>query len=174
MSSDEPKKKTKLQETLEASEKEGKFDFLKELEKHDDIETMKNLVCKFLFEHEATRRDQLRVDLINIGSLFYAGAIGKIVTGPLERMKIILQTQTLWRQNPAIDLRETKFIGLFKGNIVLKQEIKAEQGVRSFWRGTSANVIKTLPTALLRVAVFDQLKLLIMYKGDIYYKVLCF
>lgn len=46
MSSGEGKPKTKLEEAVAKSKDEPKFDFLKELEKHDDIETMKTLVCK--------------------------------------------------------------------------------------------------------------------------------
>jgi len=54
---------------------------------------------------------------------------------------------------------------------LFESELRITQGFRSLWRGTAPNLVKTVATSFLRLGVFDQLRELILTKGDIYYKV---
>lgn len=69
-----------------------------------------------------------------------AGAISKTVVAPIERVKLLLQTQD---SNPKIKSGE---LPRYKGIIDCFARVAKEQGVSSFWRGNMANVVRYFPT----------------------------
>lgn len=69
-----------------------------------------------------------------------AGAISKTVVAPIERVKLLLQTQD---SNPKIKSGE---MARYKGIIDCFARVSSEQGMASFWRGNMANVIRYFPT----------------------------
>lgn len=81
-----------------------------------------------------------------------AGAISKTAVAPIERVKLLLQTQD---SNPRIKSGEIKrYTGI--GNCFSR--VSAEQGFASFWRGNSANVIRYFPTQAFNFAFKDTIK----------------
>jgi len=83
-----------------------------------------------------------------------SGAIAKTLTAPMERVKLLIQTQDeiptiiygdLQKYNGIIDC----FIRVFK-----------EQGFMSFWRGNTANIVRYFPTAAFNFAFKDSIKAL--------------
>jgi len=81
-----------------------------------------------------------------------AGAISKTAVAPIERVKLLLQTQD---SNPRIKSGEIpKYTGI--GNCFTR--VSAEQGMASFWRGNLANVIRYFPTQAFNFAFKDTIK----------------
>lgn len=79
-----------------------------------------------------------------------AGGVSKTVVAPIERVKLILQTQDANTQI-ALDKR-------YKGIWDVFRRLPSEQGVSSFWRGNMVNVIRYFPTQALNFAFKDKYK----------------
>jgi len=81
-----------------------------------------------------------------------AGAIAKTCTAPIERVKLIIQTQDA---NPRIRSGEVKrYTGI--GNAFAR--VYSEQGLAAFWRGNMTNVIRYFPTQAFNFAFKDSIK----------------
>merc|ERR1712160_141545 len=82
------------------------------------------------------------------------GAITKTATAPIERIKLLIQTQDA---NPLIRSGEVaRYTGI--GNCFTR--VTAEQGFASFWRGNGANVIRMFlfflsSAAFLSLSIFN-------------------
>merc|ERR1712205_237268 len=80
------------------------------------------------------------------------GCIAKCCTAPIERVKLLIQTQDA---NPRIMSGEVpRYTGI--GNCFTR--VAAEQGVASFWRGNGVNVIRYFPTQAFNLAFKDAIK----------------
>merc|ERR1712224_9954 len=81
-----------------------------------------------------------------------SGAVSKTATAPIERVKLVIQTQDA---NPRIMSGEVpRYTGI--GNCFSR--ILAEQGLASFWRGNLTNVIRYFPTQAFNFAFKDSIK----------------
>jgi len=81
-----------------------------------------------------------------------AAAISKTAVAPIERVKLLLQTQDA---NPKIKSGE---IPRYTGVINCFSRVSKEQGVASLWRGNLANVIRYFPTQAFNFAFKDFFK----------------
>ena len=77
-----------------------------------------------------------------------AAAISKTLIAPIERVKLLLQTQHV---NPALMAK-----GEFKGIGDCFQRVVKEEGFFSLWRGNLANVIRYFPTQAFNFAFKDK------------------
>lgn len=75
-----------------------------------------------------------------------SGAISKTVSAPLERVKLLLQTQHSNKQ-----LTDRKFTGI--GDCF--QRTYREEGLLSFWKGNWTNVLRYFPTTAFNFAFKD-------------------
>ncbi|KNC74879.1 ADP,ATP carrier protein [Sphaeroforma arctica JP610] len=83
-----------------------------------------------------------------------SGAIAKTCTAPIERVKLIIQTQD---SNPRIINGEVpRYTGI--GNAFSR--VYAEQGLGAFWRGNFTNVLRYFPTQAFNFAFKDSIKTL--------------
>jgi len=81
-----------------------------------------------------------------------SGAIAKTCTAPIERVKLIIQTQD---SNPRIMSGEVpRYTGI--GNCFSR--LYSEQGISSFWRGNFTNIIRYFPTQAFNFAFKDSIK----------------
>lgn len=81
-----------------------------------------------------------------------SGAISKTVTAPIERVKLVIQTQDA---NPRIISGEVpRYTGI--GNCFSR--IMSEQGMAAFWRGNGVNIIRYFPTQAFNLAFKDTIK----------------
>jgi len=81
-----------------------------------------------------------------------SGAIAKTCTAPIERVKLIIQTQDA---NPAIKSGEVpRYTGI--GNCFTR--VYNEQGLKAFWRGNFTNVVRYFPTQAFNFAFKDTIK----------------
>jgi len=80
--------------------------------------------------------EQLASDLLIGGSI---GAVSKTVMAPVERVKLLMQTQD---SNP--DVLSGK-VQRYKGIGDCFRRVKAEQGMLSFWRGNLVNCLRYAP-----------------------------
>jgi solute carrier family 25 (adenine nucleotide translocator) protein 4/5/6/31 len=81
-----------------------------------------------------------------------SGAIAKTATAPIERVKLIIQTQDA---NPRIRSGEIqRYTGI--GNCFTR--VYQEQGLSAFWRGNFTNVIRYFPTQAFNFAFKDTIK----------------
>jgi solute carrier family 25 (adenine nucleotide translocator) protein 4/5/6/31 len=96
--------------------------------------------------------------LLNFAADFAAGgisgAVAKTATAPIERVKLIIQTQDA---NPFIKSGEVaRYTGI--GNCFTR--VYQEQGLKAFWRGNLTNVIRYFPTQAFNFAFKDTIKAL--------------
>jgi solute carrier family 25 (adenine nucleotide translocator) protein 4/5/6/31 len=81
-----------------------------------------------------------------------SGAIAKTCTAPIERVKLIIQTQDA---NPRIVSGEvpryTSIASTFR-------RVASEQGIRAFWAGNGVNVLRYFPTQACNFAFKDMIK----------------
>lgn len=81
-----------------------------------------------------------------------AGAVSKTLTAPIERVKLVIQTQDA---NPKIISGEVpRYTGI--GNCFSR--IYSEQGMAAFWRGNFTNCIRYFPTQAFNLAFKDSIK----------------
>ena len=81
-----------------------------------------------------------------------SGAVAKTATAPIERVKLIIQTQDA---NPLIKSgKVARYTGI--GNCFSR--VYSEQGMKAFWRGNFTNVIRYFPTQAFNFAFKDTIK----------------
>merc|ERR1711872_1012584 len=83
-----------------------------------------------------------------------AAAISKTLVAPIERVKLLLQTQAASTQ--------IKAGSEYKGIVDCFTRVSKEQGIGSLWRGNLANVIRYFPTQALNFAFKDTYKSLFL------------
>jgi len=81
-----------------------------------------------------------------------SGAIAKTCTAPIERVKLIIQTQDA---NPRIKSGE---VPRYTGIVNCFSRVQSEQGFASFWRGNFTNIIRYFPTQAFNFAFKDTIK----------------
>ncbi|KAI8898917.1 mitochondrial carrier domain-containing protein [Globomyces pollinis-pini] len=93
--------------------------------------------------------EQLAKDFLAGG---ISGTVSKTITAPIERVKLIIQTQDA---NPKIISGE---VPRYTGMINVFTRVSAEQGIGAFWRGNFTNCIRYFPTQALNLASKDSIK----------------
>lgn len=83
-----------------------------------------------------------------------SGTVAKTCTAPIERVKILIQTQDV---NPRIINGE---VARYDGIIDCFKRVSAEQGISAFWRGNLTNSIRYFPTQAFNFAFKDSIKAL--------------
>merc|ERR1711981_1197074 len=81
-----------------------------------------------------------------------SGAVSKTITAPIERVKLIIQTQDA---NPKIKSGE---VPRYTGIVNCFTRVSAEQGVAAFWRGNFTNCIRYFPTQAFNFMFKDKIK----------------
>lgn len=81
-----------------------------------------------------------------------SGAVAKTCTAPIERVKLLIQTQDA---NPKIISGEVE---RYKGITDCFVRVYQEQGLGAFWRGNITNVIRYFPTQAFNFAFKDSIK----------------
>merc|ERR1711971_516863 len=90
--------------------------------------------------------------LIDFAAGGVSGAISKTITAPIERVKLVIQTQDA---NPKIRSGDVaRYTGI--GNCFSR--IHSEQGIGAFWRGNGTNIIRYFPTQAFNLAFKDTIK----------------
>lgn len=82
-----------------------------------------------------------------------SAAISKTATAPIERVKLLLQTQDA---NKAIIESGRKYTGITN----CFSRVLAEEGPKAFWRGNFVNVLRYFPTQALNFAFKERYKTL--------------
>ena len=80
-----------------------------------------------------------------------SACISKTATAPIERVKLILQTQD---SNPEILKSGKKYKGI--GDCFVR--VAKEEGIIKFWRGNGANLIRYFPTQAINFACKEKYK----------------
>jgi solute carrier family 25 (adenine nucleotide translocator) protein 4/5/6/31 len=75
-----------------------------------------------------------------------SGAIAKTVCAPIERVKLLLQTQ---HTNTKLASKQ------YEGIVDCFVRVFKEEGTLAFWRGNWANVIRYFPTTAINFSVKD-------------------
>ncbi|KAL1507026.1 hypothetical protein AB1Y20_007888 [Prymnesium parvum] len=83
-----------------------------------------------------------------------SGAVAKTATAPIERVKLLIQTQDA---NPKIRSGE---VPRYTGIVNCFTRVASEQGFSAFWRGNTVNVIRYFPTQAFNFAFKDTIKAL--------------
>jgi solute carrier family 25 (adenine nucleotide translocator) protein 4/5/6/31 len=81
-----------------------------------------------------------------------SGAVAKTATAPIERVKLLIQTQDA---NPKIISGE---VARYTGIVDCFTRVSSEQGIKAFWRGNMTNIIRYFPTQAFNFAFKDSIK----------------
>jgi len=81
-----------------------------------------------------------------------SGAVAKTCTAPIERVKLIIQTQDA---NPKIISGE---VPRYTGIANCFTRVASEQGMGAFWRGNFVNILRYFPTQAFNFAFKDTIK----------------
>jgi solute carrier family 25 (adenine nucleotide translocator) protein 4/5/6/31 len=81
-----------------------------------------------------------------------SGAVAKTITAPIERVKLLIQTQDA---NPRIRSGE---VPRYTGIVNCFARVGREQGFLAFWRGNFTNIIRYFPTQAFNFAFKDSIK----------------
>jgi solute carrier family 25 (adenine nucleotide translocator) protein 4/5/6/31 len=81
-----------------------------------------------------------------------SGTIAKTCTAPIERVKLLMQTQDA---NPRVINGE---VARYAGIIDCFKRVSKDQGISAFWRGNLTNVIRYFPTQAFNFAFKDSIK----------------
>jgi len=90
--------------------------------------------------------------LLNFMAGGVSGAVAKTTTAPIERVKLLIQTQDA---NPKIISGEVQ---RYTGIVDCFRRVSAEQGFKAFWRGNLTNIIRYFPTQAFNFAFKDTIK----------------
>jgi len=90
--------------------------------------------------------------LIDFAAGGTSGAVSKTITAPIERVKLIIQTQDA---NPKIVSGE---VPRYTGIANCFNRVASEQGMGAFWRGNGTNCIRYFPTQAFNLAFKDSIK----------------
>jgi len=82
----------------------------------------------------------------------FSGAVAKTITAPIERIKLVVQTQDA---NPKIRSGE---VARYTGMVDCGSRIMKEQGFKRFWDGNAVNCIRYFPTQAFNLAFKDTFK----------------
>lgn len=96
-----------------------------------------------------SKNDNFFVDFLMGGT---AGAVSKTITAPIERVKLIIQTQDA---NPRIQSGE---VPRYTGIVNCFVRVGKEQGVKAYWAGNFTNCIRYFPTQAFNLAFKDNIK----------------
>jgi solute carrier family 25 (adenine nucleotide translocator) protein 4/5/6/31 len=86
-----------------------------------------------------------------------SAAVSKTAAAPIERVKLLIQNQDEM-------IKQGRLARKYDGIIECFKRTSAEEGVISFWRGNTANVIRYFPTQALNFAFKDKFKALFGFK----------
>jgi solute carrier family 25 (adenine nucleotide translocator) protein 4/5/6/31 len=81
-----------------------------------------------------------------------SGAVSKTITAPIERVKLIIQTQDA---NPKIRSGE---VPRYTGIVNCFSRVHSEQGMAAFWRGNATNCLRYFPTQAFNLMFKDFFK----------------
>ena len=90
--------------------------------------------------------------LLNFLAGGVSGAVAKTATAPIERVKLLIQTQDA---NPKIISGE---VARYTGIVDCFTRVAREQGIGAFWRGNLTNIIRYFPTQAFNFAFKDSIK----------------
>jgi len=88
-----------------------------------------------------------------------SAAVAKTAAAPIERIKLLVQNQGEM-------LKSGRLAEPYKGITDCARKTYAQEGMVSFWRGNTANVIRYFPTQALNFAFKDYFKSLFGYNKD--------
>jgi len=100
----------------------------------------------------AKKEASLQSFLLDLAAGGVSGSVAKTATAPIERVKLLIQTQDA---NPKIISGE---VPRYTGIVNCFTRVTAEQGFGSFWRGNLANIVRYFPTQAFNFAFKDTFK----------------
>ncbi|AAS52865.1 AER184Wp [Eremothecium gossypii ATCC 10895] len=98
--------------------------------------------------------------LINFMMGGVSAAVSKTAAAPIERVKLLIQNQDEMLKQGSLDRRYNGIVDCFK-------RTAASEGVISFWRGNTANVIRYFPTQALNFAFKDKIKAMFGFRKEV-------
>merc|ERR1711879_842155 len=81
-----------------------------------------------------------------------SGAVAKTLTAPIERIKLVVQTQDA---NPKIRSGE---VPRYTGMVDCGTRVLKDQGFKRFWDGNAVNCIRYFPTQAFNLSFKDSIK----------------
>lgn len=88
-----------------------------------------------------------------------SAAVAKTAASPIERVKLLIQNQDEMIKQGSLDTRYRGIVDCFK-------RTAQQEGIISFWRGNTANVIRYFPTQALNFAFKDKIKAMFGFKKE--------
>mmetsp|Transcript_39648 Transcript_39648/g.105564 ORF Transcript_39648/g.105564 Transcript_39648/m.105564 type:complete len:311 (-) Transcript_39648:1261-2193(-) len=95
---------------------------------------------------------KMRVDTLLAGGI--AGAAARTLTAPLDRVKILMQTQRISSAKHSSVVVADKYTSLTQALI----KVAKDEGIKGYWRGNLANCIRVVPYSATQFVTFEQLR----------------
>jgi solute carrier family 25 (adenine nucleotide translocator) protein 4/5/6/31 len=92
--------------------------------------------------------------LLNFMAGGVSGAVAKTATAPIERVKLLIQTQDANPKNISGE------VSRYTGIVDCFSRVSKEQGIKAFWRGNLTNIIRYFPTQAFNFAFKDSIKVM--------------
>ncbi|CCK73115.1 ADP/ATP carrier protein AAC1 KNAG_0M02620 [Huiozyma naganishii CBS 8797] len=105
---------------------------------------------------KANSKSSFTVDFLMGG---VSAAVAKTAAAPIERVKLLMQNQDEMLKQGTLDTRYNGIGDCFK-------RTAQQEGIVSFWRGNTANVIRYFPTQALNFAFKDKIKAYFGYRRE--------
>jgi len=99
---------------------------------------------------------QSEITIRNMVAGGLAGMLTKTSTAPLERIKILLQTNAMSNGGAQ------KYRNVFQTGLVVIQE----DGIRALWKGNGANVVRVIPVYALKFSFNDRFRAMVRKPGQ--------
>ncbi|QLQ80125.1 hypothetical protein HG537_0D01250 [Torulaspora globosa] len=114
------------------------------------------MVDKIVSNKDAAPGSNFAVDFLMGG---VAAAVAKTAAAPIERVKLLMQNQDEMIKQGTLQQRYGGILDCFR-------KTASREGVISFWRGNTANVLRYFPTQALNFAFKDKIKSMFGFKKD--------
>jgi len=118
----------------------------------ESLDDNSHFVSLFLLLFSNSNMSSSTEFFINFMAGGVSGAVAKTATAPIERVKLLIQTQDA---NPRIISGE---VPRYTGIVDCFSRVAKEQGIKAFWRGNLTNIIRYFPTQAFNFAFKDSIK----------------
>ncbi|CAK9158800.1 unnamed protein product [Ilex paraguariensis] len=101
---------------------------------------------------------KLKRALIHSSAGAFAGAVSRIVTSPLDVIKIRFQVQLEPTSSWALLRNDVYGVSKYTGMVQATKDIFREEGLRGFWRGNVPALLMVMPYTSIQFTVLHKLK----------------
>ncbi len=117
-------------------------------------------------EQVAAAERQVRETLLQLACGGAAGATARTFVAPIDRVKILMQTQHVTAGTGSGDGGRGRAVPQYHSLAQSLRKIVTEEGVLRLWRGNGVNCLRVVPYSGMQFATYDKLKSWFLERGS--------